>query len=211
MNINHCPACGSDRLGAASRPESVAFKGLHVHVQNVLATECENCGYAFVTPKQHDANVGAARAAHVEQRATAKAAKGLLTGAELRAMREALGLSQKEAAELFGGGPVAFSKYENEDVAQSVAMDRLVRVIHSLGQSGLPVLRAAQERQVTVTAAANLGVSSYANEATSASGSAKLVLVFEAKRPKAGKRASELPQRSTQVAKALLFTPQRLH
>jgi DNA-binding XRE family transcriptional regulator len=50
--------------------------------------------------------------------------KGLLASTQLRAMREDLGVTQKEASELVGGGPVAFSKYENEDVAQSVAMDR---------------------------------------------------------------------------------------
>jgi hypothetical protein len=50
--------------------------------------------------------------------------KGLLASTQLRAMREDLGVTQKEASELVGGGPVVFSKYENEDVSQSVAMDR---------------------------------------------------------------------------------------
>lgn len=143
MNINNCPACGSDRRHVASGRETVTFKGLDIVVDGMLSTACGNCGYVFVTSEQHDGNVAATRAAHVKQRADAKAAKGLLTGAELRAMREELGLNQKEAAELFGGGPVAFSKYENEDVAQSVAMDRLVRVIHRMGPFGLETLRAA--------------------------------------------------------------------
>lgn len=219
MNINHCPACGADQLGVASRSESMRFKGLHVHVQNVLASECKNCGYAFVTPEQHDANVAAARAAHVQQRAAAKAAKGLLTGAELRVMRASLGLSQKEAAELFGGGPVAFSKYENEDVAQSVAMDRLVRVIHSLGPNGVLALRAAQGQHVAATATSSVTVpkaadrvaSAQAKEVTGASASAQVFFVFEAKRLKASKRTSQLPQRSTQAAKALIFSPQHRH
>ena len=150
MNINHCPACGSNRLGFTSQPETVDFKGLHVHVQDVLSTMCANCGYTFATPEQHDANVAAARAAHVNQRAAAKEAKGLLSGMQLRAMREALGLSQREAAELFGGGPVAFSKYENENVTQSVAMDRLVRVIHHMGKFGVQTLRDALANPVAM-------------------------------------------------------------
>ena len=152
MNINHCPACGSDRIGFTSQPEAVEFKGLQVLVQEVLSTQCENCGYAFATPEQHDRNVAAARAAHVRQRAVAKEARGLLSGAQLRVMREGLGLSQREAAELFGGGPVAFSKYENEDVAQSAAMDRLVRVIHRMGTFGVQTLREVLAKPVDVQA-----------------------------------------------------------
>ena len=54
-------------------------------------------------------------------------ADGLLVGDEIRAIRTQFDLSQQEAAELFGGGVNAFSKYERGDVLQSVAMDRLLR------------------------------------------------------------------------------------
>ncbi len=54
---------------------------------------------------------------------------GLMTGAEVRACRKSLGLSQEQAAKLFGGGPVAFSKYENNEVTQSEAMDRLIWLV----------------------------------------------------------------------------------
>ncbi|HEC06256.1 MAG TPA: type II toxin-antitoxin system MqsA family antitoxin, partial [Thiolapillus brandeum] len=57
-----------------------------------------------------------------------KQVDGLLSGAEVRALREKLGLSQADAAKVFGGGPVAFSKYESDDVAQSEAMDKLLRL-----------------------------------------------------------------------------------
>lgn len=141
MNINHCPACGSDRLGLLCTPESAEFKGVEILVPKVLSTACESCGYTFSTNEQHDLNVAATRAAFVEQGAAAKAKKGLLTGSQLRAIREQLGLSQREASELFGGGPVAFSKYENEDVAQSVAMDRLIRMVEKMGRFGLETLK----------------------------------------------------------------------
>jgi len=57
-----------------------------------------------------------------------KRVDGLLTGAEVRRPRRQLNLSQEEAARVFGGGPVAFSKYEADDVAQSAAMDKLLRL-----------------------------------------------------------------------------------
>ena len=57
-----------------------------------------------------------------------KRVDGLLTGSEVKSLRERLGLRQSDAARIFGGGPVVFSKYESDDVAQSEAMDRLLRV-----------------------------------------------------------------------------------
>ena len=53
----------------------------------------------------------------------------LLSGAEILALRKRYGLNQQQAARLFGGGPVAFSKYENDDVTHSEAMDKLLRLV----------------------------------------------------------------------------------
>ncbi|MCO4245814.1 type II toxin-antitoxin system MqsA family antitoxin, partial [Acidovorax facilis] len=58
-----------------------------------------------------------------------KQVDGLLTGDEIAALRKQYKLKQAQAAQLFGGGPVAFSKYENDDVAQSEAMDTLLRLV----------------------------------------------------------------------------------
>ncbi|QJC54805.1 Antitoxin MqsA [Polaromonas vacuolata] len=38
-------------------------------------------------------------------------------------------MTQGQAARLFGGGPVAFTKYENDDVAQAESMDNLLRLV----------------------------------------------------------------------------------
>lgn len=58
-----------------------------------------------------------------------KSVDGLLTGAEICALRKRYEINQKQASRLFGGGPVAFSKYENDDVAHSESMDKLLRLI----------------------------------------------------------------------------------
>jgi HTH-type transcriptional regulator/antitoxin MqsA len=57
-----------------------------------------------------------------------KQVQGLLTGNELQVLRKRWGLKQADAAKVFGGGPVAFSKYESDDVMQSDAMDKLLRL-----------------------------------------------------------------------------------
>jgi HTH-type transcriptional regulator / antitoxin MqsA len=63
-------------------------------------------------------------AARREARASAKHA--VLSPLVIRAIREVCGLSQQEAARVFGGGPKAFEKYESGEVAPSSAMTRLL-------------------------------------------------------------------------------------
>ena len=63
-------------------------------------------------------------AARREARAMAK--HSALTPLVIRAIREACGLSQQEAARVFGGGPKAFEKYETGEVVPSSAMTRLL-------------------------------------------------------------------------------------
>jgi putative zinc finger/helix-turn-helix YgiT family protein len=57
-----------------------------------------------------------------------KRVDGLLEGYEIASLRAAMNLTQTKAAEIFGGGPVAFSKYENDDIMQSESMDTLIRL-----------------------------------------------------------------------------------
>lgn len=63
-------------------------------------------------------------AARREARAAAK--RATLSPLVIRAIRELCGLSQQDAARVFGGGPKAFEKYESGEVAPSVAMTRLL-------------------------------------------------------------------------------------
>lgn len=63
-------------------------------------------------------------AARREARANAKHA--VLSPLVIRAIREVCGLSQQEAARVFGGGAKAFEKYESGEVAPSSSMTRLL-------------------------------------------------------------------------------------
>ncbi|AJD48513.1 hypothetical protein S7S_10505 [Isoalcanivorax pacificus W11-5] len=127
MTINKCLVCDSDQL--VEVVEDVALKaGEFMRTLPIRATECASCGCSFHTPEQERDNKR-------QRLAFRKMAEGLLTGAEIRAIRERHGLSQKRAAEVFGGGPVAFAKYEADDVAQSQAMDRLLRVFDAVPEA----------------------------------------------------------------------------
>ncbi|MEI8631612.1 type II toxin-antitoxin system MqsA family antitoxin [Vibrio sp. PP-XX7] len=82
---------------------------------------CDSCGC-------EQANAADIRQNKRAMIAFKKQVQGLLTGAEVRKLRQQWHLNQKEAARVFGGGPVAFSKYETDDVMQSDAMDKLLRL-----------------------------------------------------------------------------------
>lgn len=93
-----------------------------IHVEGLECYLCSVCQADPVFPDQ-------ARRNHCRINDARRAADGLLSGAEILGIRKALGLTQAEAGELIGGGPMAFSKYERGEVIQSAVMDRFLRVL----------------------------------------------------------------------------------
>ena len=71
----------------------------------------------------------------------------LLTGAEITALRKQYKLTQGQAARRFGGGPVAFSKYENDDVAHSESMDNLLRLVRLVRRSAEAFWQLMEEKK----------------------------------------------------------------
>ena len=118
--MNSCKACGSAIVRECSSRESLRYKGHEIDF-SVAFSVCDVCGDEFLTTDQIRLNDRAVVSAK-------RKADGLLSPDEVKEARQALGLSQEQAALIFGGGRNAFSKYERGEVAQSVAMDRLIRV-----------------------------------------------------------------------------------
>lgn len=140
-----CPACACQVLEIQEYQADIEFKGLDLNVSGLLRSLCTACGYEFSSHDQHDRNVAKIRETFLAQRAGLKKTQGLLSGVEIREIRKNLSLSQQEAAKLFGGGVNAFSKYENEEIVQSIAMDRLIRLVSGLGEYGVLQLTLAIE------------------------------------------------------------------
>jgi len=120
--------------------QDLTVKGVSLQVTDLLHLECATCGARVETPDQMDHNAALIRTAFLRERDQTKRRKGLLSGEEIRALRERFHLTQKIAAELFGGGPVAFAKYEADEVVQSQSMDRLLRLC---GQAPANLVRLA--------------------------------------------------------------------
>jgi HTH-type transcriptional regulator / antitoxin MqsA len=117
-----CPVCEADTLAPITFTDFFQHGGREISVADLEGYECPHCGADPIFEDQIRRN-------HARIADAKRKAGGLLTGSEIKALRERLRLTQKEAADLFGGGANAFSKYERGDVAQSVAMDRLLRLV----------------------------------------------------------------------------------
>ena len=121
---NTCQICGEGNLRSETYKNSVEYKGRTTEL-DVHYSLCDECG-------SEQADAVQTRKNKRLMTAFKKNVDGLLSGGEVRLIREKLGLSQADAAKVFGGGPVAFSKYENDDVCQSESMDKLLRVTDEL-------------------------------------------------------------------------------
>ena len=71
--------------------------------------------------------------------------EGLLEPQEIRRIRKKLGISQKEAGQMIGGGPRAFQKYESGDLLPSRAISSALTLLDH-DPKGLTVLRTRQSK-----------------------------------------------------------------
>lgn len=117
-----CPICGEGHLREYVGSNRFEYKDQTTELKMQFST-CDSCGC-------EQANEAQMRANKRTTIAFKKEVNGLLTGAEVRSLREHFGITQVEAAKIFGGGPVAFSKYESDDLAQSKARDNLLRLAY---------------------------------------------------------------------------------
>ena len=116
-----CPICGEGHVTASVQMVEYEYKGHRAELPSHYK-QCDTCTSDFAGMAESKLNKRIVMAFR-------KQVEGLLTGDEITALRKQYQLTQAQAAKLFGGGPVAFSKYENDDVAQSEAMDTLLRLI----------------------------------------------------------------------------------
>jgi len=117
-----CPLCECGVLTARTYTDTFQHHGIDLTVDDLEGYLCAACGADPIFEDQIRRN-------HLRVVDARRRADGLLTGKEIRALRERLGLTQKEASEVFGGGAHAFSKYERGEVVQSAPMDRLLRLV----------------------------------------------------------------------------------
>ena len=127
MNEMTCPICESKRVRAVRETVQTEQEGLQFCYESE-SMQCADCGFDFALPVQTRTNKRNFIAAKT-------AALGVPSSAKLRAWREKWGLNQKQAGQLLGVGPVAFSKYENCALLPSAPTCRLLSLVCSVDEA----------------------------------------------------------------------------
>ncbi|RZO86876.1 MAG: type II toxin-antitoxin system MqsA family antitoxin [Oceanococcus sp.] len=126
VDTSYCPVCDAENaLVESVYSDHFEYKGKKLRVDGLESYECSECGATPIVPDQARRNQ--LRIVDAKRRVD-----GLLTGEEIVAVRERMGLTQAQAALVFGGGANAFSKYERGDVVQSAAMNTLLLMASEL-------------------------------------------------------------------------------
>ncbi len=99
-----CPSCGSTTMVSESRDIPFDYKSEHLVVEQVRGWFCQSCNEALFADGE-----GVRYAAALDRFVADVDSR---QAEELRRIRRKLHLTQKEAAQLFGGGVNAFSEYE---------------------------------------------------------------------------------------------------
>jgi putative zinc finger/helix-turn-helix YgiT family protein len=121
MEHVNCPVCDSNEVREEIFSNRMTHRGTAFDVPNLKSMRCSHCGTSFY---------GDGHAEHNRQQVLrAKAEKVLgVTPQWICAFRKRMNLTQGEAGRIFGGGKIAFSRYEAGDVTPSQALVRLLLV-----------------------------------------------------------------------------------
>jgi len=117
-----CPVCGAGKLVRESRDLSYTYGGRSAIIRQ-SGDYCDACGEGIFSSDESAQYLAAVGAFRVEVDAEP------LAPTEVRRIRKKLGLTQREAGNIFGGGIRAFSQYERGETRQGKALDKLLRLL----------------------------------------------------------------------------------
>ena len=118
-----CPVCGAAELVHDTRDISYTYKGETTAISAVTGEFCPACSESILGPAESD-RVMQEMKAFSKQVNAAIVDPGFIVG-----VRKKLNLGQREAAEIFGGGINAFSRYENGKTKPSLALVKLLKLL----------------------------------------------------------------------------------
>ena len=118
-----CPVCGGAELQSDRRDLPHVYKGMTTVFRDVPGDYCPACGEVVLGPDESH-GIGAAMLAFNRQVNASSVDPGFIAS-----VRKKLGLDQREAAAIFGGGTNAFSRYETGRARPPVALVKLLRIL----------------------------------------------------------------------------------
>lgn len=121
LNGVTCPFCGEGVLNHEVRDQEYSYKG-HFLLIKQPGTYCSCCEEAILSPDDLKSN-------RKDLQAFRSRVDGLLEPSQIQKIRKTLGLTQKDAADVFGGGHNAFSRYERGEIPPPKSLSLLLSVL----------------------------------------------------------------------------------
>ena len=118
-----CPVCGAAKLIHDTRDMAYTYKGESTVIPAVTADFCTACDESITGASETKRVMDLMLAFNKQVNAA------IVDPAYIASVRKKLDLDQKEAAEIFGGGVNAFSRYENGKTKPPLALIKLLRVL----------------------------------------------------------------------------------
>jgi len=118
-----CPSCARGRLVRDTRDIPYIYKGETTTIPAVRGDFCPACGES-VLARSESSRVSAAMLEFNKQ-----VNASIVDPAFISRVRKKLALDQRQAAAIFGGGPNAFSRYENGKTKPPLALVKLLMVL----------------------------------------------------------------------------------
>jgi HTH-type transcriptional regulator / antitoxin MqsA len=118
-----CPNCGAAKLVHATRDLPYTYKGESTVIPKVTGDFCPACDESVLDPVESRRTMQLMLAFNKQINAS------IVDPGFITSVRKKLDLDQREAAEIFGGGVNAFSRYENGKTKPPLALVKLLKVL----------------------------------------------------------------------------------
>lgn len=118
-----CPICAEAELVHDTRDILYTYKGESTTIPGVMGDFCAACGESILDAAE------SARTSSMMLDFNKQVNACIVDPEFIVSVRKKLALDQREAAEIFGGGVNAFSRYENGKTKPSLALVKLLRVL----------------------------------------------------------------------------------
>ena len=118
-----CPVCGAAQLIHDTRDLPYTYKGETTTISAVTADFCPACDESITNMMETERVMREMQAFNKQVNAS------IVDPSFIINVRKKLDLGQREAAEIFGGGVNAFSRYENGKTKPPLALVKLLKLL----------------------------------------------------------------------------------
>ena len=118
-----CPVCGAAKLVHDTRDMPYTYKGETTTIPAVTGDYCPACGEVISDAAE------SARTMALMLEFNKQVNAAIVDPEFIASVRKKLALDQRQAAEIFGGGVNAFSRYENGKTKPPLALVKLLKVL----------------------------------------------------------------------------------